>query len=113
MQGGAGSRPAATIAAVEAATGTIGRWLPNPADRPAPAPARFVTLAAMDNALWGLLDPAVLRRIVVVSPHFDDAALGAAHLLATYPGSTVITVLAGRPPAVSERGSWEFILKGN
>jgi LmbE family N-acetylglucosaminyl deacetylase len=35
---------------------------------------------------------------VVVSPHFDDAALGAAHLLAAYPGSTVITVLGGQPP---------------
>jgi LmbE family N-acetylglucosaminyl deacetylase len=48
--------------------------------------------------IWGVLDPAVLERIVVVSPHFDDAALGAAHLLATYPGSTVITVLGGEPP---------------
>ena len=49
--------------------------------------------------IWGVLDPTVLERIVVVSPHFDDAALGAAHLLATYPGSTVITVLGGQPPA--------------
>jgi LmbE family N-acetylglucosaminyl deacetylase len=32
-----------------------------------------------------------------VSPHFDDAALGAAHLLTTYSGSTVVTVMAGRP----------------
>ena len=52
-----------------------------------------------DKELWGLLDPGVLARIVVVSPHFDDAALGAAHLLTSYPGSTVITVLGGRPPA--------------
>ncbi len=49
--------------------------------------------------MWGLLDPSVLRTIAVVSPHFDDAALGAAHLLTSYPGSTVITVLASRPPA--------------
>jgi LmbE family N-acetylglucosaminyl deacetylase len=56
-------------------------------------------VAAADDVTWGLVDPAVLRRIVVVSPHFDDAVLGAAHLLATYPGSTVITVLGGRPPA--------------
>jgi LmbE family N-acetylglucosaminyl deacetylase len=48
---------------------------------------------------WGRVDPAVLERVVVVSPHFDDAVLGAAHLLGTYPGSTVITVLGGRPPA--------------
>ena len=38
------------------------------------------------------------RKIVVVSPHFDDAALGAAHLLTRYPGSTVVTVLGGRRP---------------
>jgi LmbE family N-acetylglucosaminyl deacetylase len=52
-----------------------------------------------DEVTWGLVDPSILSRIVVVSPHFDDAVLGAAHLLATYPGSTVITVLGGRPPA--------------
>ena len=49
--------------------------------------------------LWGGLDDGELDRVVVVSPHFDDAALGAAHLLSSYPGSTVVTVLAGRPPA--------------
>ena len=36
---------------------------------------------------------------MVVSPHFDDAAMGAGHLLASYPDTTVITVLAGQPPA--------------
>jgi LmbE family N-acetylglucosaminyl deacetylase len=49
--------------------------------------------------IWGVLHPGVLKRIVVISPHFDDAALGTAHLLGTYPGSTVITVLGGQPPA--------------
>ena len=49
--------------------------------------------------LWGALDDAALEKIVVVSPHLDDAALGAAHLLTNYPASTVITVLAGRPPS--------------
>jgi LmbE family N-acetylglucosaminyl deacetylase len=53
---------------------------------------------AANDVTWGLVDPSVLERIVVVSPHFDDAILGAAHLLATYPGSMVITVLGGRPP---------------
>jgi LmbE family N-acetylglucosaminyl deacetylase len=57
---------------------------------------------------WGLVDPALLDRIVVVSPHFDDAVLGAAHLLTTYPGSTVITVLGGRPPAYpAEPSDWD------
>jgi LmbE family N-acetylglucosaminyl deacetylase len=49
--------------------------------------------------MWGAVDPDELTAVVVVSPHFDDAALGAAHLLTSYPGSTVITVLAGRPAA--------------
>lgn len=55
--------------------------------------------AVDEKELWGLLDPSVLATVVVVSPHFDDAALGAAHLLTSYPGSTVITVLGGRPPS--------------
>ena len=60
--------------------------------------------AVDEKELWGLLDPSVLAKVVVVSPHFDDAALGAAHLLTTYPGSTVITVLGGAPPVLSRRG---------
>ena len=61
-----------------------------------------------DKQMWGLVDPSVLAAIVVVSPHFDDAALGAAHLLTSYPGSTVITVLAGRPPSYpDEVTSWD------
>ncbi len=47
---------------------------------------------------WGLVDPATLAQVVVVSPHFDDAVLGAAHLIDGHPGTTVITVLGGRPP---------------
>jgi LmbE family N-acetylglucosaminyl deacetylase len=48
---------------------------------------------------WGEVDPAAFARIVVVSPHFDDAAMGAGHLLASYPVTTVVTVLGGQPPA--------------
>jgi LmbE family N-acetylglucosaminyl deacetylase len=51
---------------------------------------------------WGEVDPAAFERIVVVSPHFDDAAMGAGHLLGSYEHTTVITVLAGRPPAYPE-----------
>jgi LmbE family N-acetylglucosaminyl deacetylase len=59
---------------------------------------------------WGLVDPSILKRIVVVSPHFDDAILGAAHLLASYPGSTVITVLGGKPPAYpAEATEWDAL----
>ena len=57
---------------------------------------------------WGEVDLAVFARIVVVSPHFDDAVLGAAHLLTTYADSTVITVLGGRPPAYpAEATEWD------
>ncbi|MEI7860780.1 MAG: PIG-L family deacetylase [Acidimicrobiales bacterium] len=49
--------------------------------------------------MWGFLEDGVLDRVVVVSPHFDDAALSAAYLLLSHPGSTVVTVMAGRPDA--------------
>jgi LmbE family N-acetylglucosaminyl deacetylase len=61
-----------------------------------------------DEVTWGLVEPSILSRIVVVSPHFDDAILGAVHLLDSHPGSTVITVLGGRPPAYpSEPTDWD------
>jgi len=47
---------------------------------------------------WGAVDPAALANIVVVQPHFDDAAMGAGYVLMSYPGSTVVTVCGG-PPA--------------
>jgi LmbE family N-acetylglucosaminyl deacetylase len=51
---------------------------------------------------WVRPHPEELALIVVVSPHFDDAALGAAHLLLGHPGSTVVTVFGGPPPAYPE-----------
>ena len=47
--------------------------------------------------MWGALEDGALDRIVVVSPHFDDAALGAAHLIGPHPACTVVTVMGGRP----------------
>jgi LmbE family N-acetylglucosaminyl deacetylase len=62
------------------------------------------------EATWGEVDPAAFGRIVVVSPHFDDAAMGAGHLLASYPDTTVVTVLAGRPPAYPDPPSeWDAL----
>jgi LmbE family N-acetylglucosaminyl deacetylase len=46
---------------------------------------------------WGTVAPEELRRIVVVSPHLDDAVLGCSTLMAAHPGVTVVTVFAGRP----------------
>ena len=59
---------------------------------------------------WGEVDPGAFARIVVVSPHFDDAAMGAGHLIASYPDTTVVTVLAGRPPAYPDPPSeWDAL----
>jgi LmbE family N-acetylglucosaminyl deacetylase len=43
-----------------------------------------------------------LRRLVVVSPHFDDAVLGCGQLLSAHPGATVVTVFGGRPESYPE-----------
>ena len=69
-----------------------------------------VTTSAWAEPTWGEVDPDVFSRIVVVSPHFDDAAMGAGHLLASYPDTTVITVLGGRPPAYPDPPSdWDAL----
>jgi LmbE family N-acetylglucosaminyl deacetylase len=69
-----------------------------------------VTTSAWAEPTWGEVHPDVLSRIVVVSPHFDDAAMGAGHLLASYPDTTVITVLGGRPPAYPDPPSdWDAL----
>ncbi len=46
---------------------------------------------------WGVVAPDELARVVVVSPHLDDAVLGCGQLLAAWPGATVVTVFAGKP----------------
>ncbi len=51
---------------------------------------------------WGLVSEAELERIVVISPHLDDAVLGCGRLLAAHPGATVVTVYAGGPPVYPE-----------
>ena len=52
-----------------------------------------------------------LRRLVVVSPHFDDAVLGCGQLLSAHAGATVVTVLGGpqtgREPHLHRVGSRE------
>jgi len=63
-----------------------------------------------EEPTWGEVEEGVLSRIVVVSPHFDDAAMGAGHLLTSYDDTTVITVLGGRPPAYpDEPTEWDAL----
>jgi len=47
---------------------------------------------------WGVPKAGELERVVIVSPHLDDAVLGCANFMAAHPGATVITVFAGNPP---------------
>jgi LmbE family N-acetylglucosaminyl deacetylase len=62
---------------------------------------------------WGAVAPAELERIVVVSPHFDDAAQGAGLLLLRHAGrsgTAVVTVMAGWPPAYPDPVSdWDAL----
>lgn len=46
---------------------------------------------------WGLVATSVLDRVVIVSPHLDDAVLGCGRFMAQYPGTTVLTVYSGAP----------------
>jgi LmbE family N-acetylglucosaminyl deacetylase len=47
---------------------------------------------------WGLPEAGELDRVVIVSPHLDDAVLGCARFMGAHPGVTVVTVFAGNPP---------------
>jgi LmbE family N-acetylglucosaminyl deacetylase len=56
-----------------------------------------VTADARPAITWGIVPGGCLDRVLLCSPHFDDAALGAAYLLFAHPGATVVTVCGGRP----------------
>jgi LmbE family N-acetylglucosaminyl deacetylase len=59
---------------------------------------------------WGVLPPGTFDRVLVFSPHFDDAAMGAGHLLMAHPGSTVCTVFAGPPDRYPDEPSeWDAL----
>lgn len=46
---------------------------------------------------------------MVVSPHCDDAVFGCGELLASWPGSAVITVFAGRPDPAAPLTRWDAL----
>ena len=50
---------------------------------------------------------AALGKILVVSPHLDDAVFGCGELLAAYPGGIVVTVFAGAPMHYRELTEWD------
>ncbi len=56
-----------------------------------------------------LPDVGAIAPVTVVSPHLDDAVLSCAGLIAGAPGTTVVTVFAGNPPARDAATSAEFL----
>ena len=59
---------------------------------------------------WGVLPRETFDRVLVFSPHFDDAAMGAGHLLLAHPGTTVCTVFAGPPDRYPDEPSeWDAL----
>ncbi|HKN88324.1 MAG TPA: PIG-L family deacetylase [Nitrospiraceae bacterium] len=46
-------------------------------------------------------------QLVVISPHCDDAVFACGRLLEAHPGSLVVTVCAGRPPADVPLTEWD------
>jgi LmbE family N-acetylglucosaminyl deacetylase len=61
---------------------------------------------------WGTVTADERTRIVVLSPHLDDAVLGCGGLLAAHPGSTVLTVFAGAPAVYPDPMTWWDQLSG-
>ena len=52
-------------------------------------------------------DATTLKRLLVVSPHCDDAILSCGDLLMDRPGATVVTAFAGNPPEGSPLTDWD------
>lgn len=53
------------------------------------------------------MSPLSLDRILVVSPHLDDAVFGCGELLSACPGAVVVTVFAGAPAAGDPLTEWD------
>jgi len=66
-----------------------------------------------EQPTWGRVTAEEMESIVVLSPHFDDAVMGAGQMLLRHAGQstrTVITVLGGRPPAYPDPPSpWDAL----
>ena len=51
--------------------------------------------------------PGSLQRLLVISPHCDDAVLSCGALLAAHPGSVVVTIFAAGPPCHDPLTEWD------
>ncbi len=52
--------------------------------------------------MWGLEEPGEHDRLLVISPHLDDAVMSVGSLLLAHPGATVATLFAASPPAYTD-----------
>lgn len=53
------------------------------------------------------VDVDICGPLVVISPHCDDAVFACGRLLDAHPGSTVVTIFAGRPPGGQPITEWD------
>jgi LmbE family N-acetylglucosaminyl deacetylase len=51
--------------------------------------------------------PGPLQRLLIISPHCDDAVLSCGGVLQSHPGSIVVTVFAGTQPAGQPLTEWD------
>ncbi len=61
---------------------------------------------------FGWVTERELERVVVLSPHLDDAAISCGAFLSTHPGVTVVTVFCGVPPTIIDPPNWWSQLSG-
>ncbi len=52
--------------------------------------------------VWGFEAPGTLDKLLVVSPHLDDAVISCGALLLAHPGATVVTLFAASPDAYAD-----------
>jgi LmbE family N-acetylglucosaminyl deacetylase len=52
---------------------------------------------------------APMKKLLVVSPHLDDAVFGCGDLIAAHPGSVVVTVFAGIPERFHGLTEWDAV----
>jgi hypothetical protein len=56
---------------------------------------------------WRSRDHGAHAPLVIVSPHFDDAALSCVSLVARHPGAVLLTVFGAGPPRVNPITRWD------
>jgi LmbE family N-acetylglucosaminyl deacetylase len=61
---------------------------------------------------FGWVEDDELARVVVLSPHLDDAVLSCGQFLTRWPGTTVVTVFCGRPAEILDPPNWWSQISG-